>query len=352
MNKKKIFLKTEDYANLDKMANIKQKYSLSMRNYNDKFYKANSLSKHRKIKLKQKLLINLLKQSNIKNIKKRSGGNKTHSIISYHSFNSINDNILNTDFKNFYNLNKNFHNLPGLSKFHNLTDEKMNNLIKTETNLYKKSAKSFNNINSKPNLKIKSCENNSKEKIFNNRFITDKNIIIFKNKEEFLDHSKGSKKVKIKMNKFKKNLTNSLLYLRNEKSLLNNNKSLSSYIKNEKAIVEKITTNIKKMKLNKSFNPNKCDTQIWMASIKDLIKNDDAVNMGTKKDKLIFYIERPEESYDLKPIDKYQLLKNQIAKHKKKFENIIKEMKLNQIKNEYLMKKYIFDLVSRKKKIY
>ena len=347
MNKKKIFLNTENYENLSKVTNIKHKYSLSMRNYNHKFYKANSQSKHRKIKLKQQLLINLLKQSNIK---KHQNGNQIHSVINYHSFNNINDNILNTDFKNYYNLNKNFHNLAGLSKFHNLTYEKMNNLIKYETNQFK-SAKSFNYINRKPNLKITSCENNSKEKIFNNRNITDKSIIIFQKKEEFLDHSKGSKKVKIKMNKFKKNFTNSLLYLRNEKSLLNSNKSLS-YLKNENAIIEKIISNIKKMKLNKTFKPNKCDTQIWMASIKDLNKNDNIINMKTKKDKLIFYIERPEESYDLKPIDNYKLLKNQIAKHKNKLENIIKEMKLNQIKNEYLMKKFIFELMSRKKKIY
>ena len=348
MNKKKIFLKTENYANLNKDNLIKKhKFSLSMRNYNLKLSKANSQLKHPKIKLKQQLLINLLKNSNIK---RRTGGNQTHSIISYHSFNNIKDNILNTDFKNYYNLNKNFHNLPGLSKFHNLTNEKMNNLIKSDVNY--KSAKSFNNnINNKHNLKIKSCENNNKEKIFNNRYITDKSIIIYKNKDEFFEHSKGSKKVKLKMNKFKKNFTNSLLYLRNEKPLLNSNNSLS-YLKNEKEIVEKITSNVKKMKLNRSFNPNKYSTQIWMASVKDLNKNNDILNMGTKKDKLIFYIEKPEESYDLKPIDKYQLLKNQIAKHKNKLENIIKEMKLNQIKNEYLMKKFIFDLMSRKKKIY
>ena len=140
MNKKKIYLNTENYTYLNKVTNIKHKYSLSMRNYNHKLYKANSQSKHHKIKLKQQLLINLLKQPNIK---KHSGGNQTHSIISYHSFNSINDHILNTDFKNFYNLNKNYHNLPGLSKFHNLTDEKMNNLIKSEVNL--ESGKSLNN---------------------------------------------------------------------------------------------------------------------------------------------------------------------------------------------------------------
>ena len=38
--------------------------------------------------------------------------------------------------------------------------------------------------------------------------------------------------------------------------------------------------------------------------------------------------------------------------HKNKFEDIIREIKLNQKKSEYLMKKYIYDLISRKKKGY
>jgi hypothetical protein len=36
--------------------------------------------------------------------------------------------------------------------------------------------------------------------------------------------------------------------------------------------------------------------------------------------------------------------------HKNKLDKIIKEIKVNQNKNEYLMKKYIFELITRKKK--
>ena len=40
-----------------------------------------------------------------------------------------------------------------------------------------------------------------------------------------------------------------------------------------------------------------------------------------------------------------------MVRYKDKFENIIRDIKLNQKKSEYLMKKYIFDLLSRKKDI-
>ena len=40
-----------------------------------------------------------------------------------------------------------------------------------------------------------------------------------------------------------------------------------------------------------------------------------------------------------------------MIRYKDKFENIIRDIKMNQKKSEYLMKKYIFDLLSRKKDI-
>ena len=93
-----------------------------------------------------------------------------------------------------------------------------------------------------------------------------------------------------------------------------------------------------------------------MASLKNSFDLN-VYHRGSKIDRLIFYIEKPEECFeehltDKKPGDKYQLFKNQIAKHKTKLDNIIKEIRLNQIKSEYLMKKYIFELLSRKKKVY
>ena len=72
--------------------------------------------------------------------------------------------------------------------------------------------------------------------------------------------------------------------------------------------------------------------------------------------RLIFY-EKTDESFEdnffyKKTGDKYHLFKKQISKHKNKLEKLIKEIRLNQIKNEYLMKKYIYNLISKKKKKY
>ena len=90
---------------------------------------------------------------------------------------------------------------------------------------------------------------------------------------------------------------------------------------------------------------------------KNSIKIFKFLQRDSKVDRLIFFIEKPTECFeenllDNKPGDKYQLLKSQIVKHKNKLENIIKEIKLNQIKSEYLMKKYIFELLTRKNKLY
>ena len=41
-----------------------------------------------------------------------------------------------------------------------------------------------------------------------------------------------------------------------------------------------------------------------------------------------------------------------MVRYKDKFDNIIRDIKLNQKRSEYLMKKYIFDLLSRKKDVY
>ena len=93
-----------------------------------------------------------------------------------------------------------------------------------------------------------------------------------------------------------------------------------------------------------------------MAPLKNS-SNRNILRRGSIVDRLVFYIEKPEECFeenllDKKPGDKYQLFKNQLTKHKNKLENIIKEIRLNQIKSEYLMKKYIFELLSKKKKVY
>ena len=90
---------------------------------------------------------------------------------------------------------------------------------------------------------------------------------------------------------------------------------------------------------------------------KDSIKKYDVLHRRSRIDRLIFFIENPEGCFEEnlmeeRPGDKYIMLKNQMKRRKNRFENIIREIKLNQKKSEYLMKKYIFDLLSRKKSVY
>ena len=117
--------------------------------------------------------------------------------------------------------------------------------------------------------------------------------------------------------------------------------------------IERKNTITKEAKEAKETN----ETNKWLKSIKDSIKKYDVLHRSSRVDRLIFSIENPdgcfEESlFEDRPGDKYILFKNQMVKHKDKFENIIREIKLNQKKSEYLMKKYIFDLLSRKKPSY
>ena len=332
-----LFINTENYTSSRIKPINNSKFSYTMPNLKNKISKKKNLSNH--LKFNNNILINLLKKSNLK---KKRFISQTHSKITFNSFNNENINSkLTKDIKILYNLNKKFHDLPGLSKFHNLTNEKMNNLIKTEESSYNL-IKTYENKKSQINLKIKERVFDNIELINNKRYLNDKNIIIVNNKNDFLRHSLGAKKFKLNVNKLKKSTTTNLY-----------TNSSSSNQQNEKAaILDKISPE-KKIKLIKNNTNN---TQIWMAPLKNS-SNRNILRRGSIVDRLVFYIEKPEECFeenllDKKPGDKYQLFKNQLTKHKNKLENIIKEIRLNQIKSEYLMKKYIFELLSKKKKVY
>ena len=201
MYKKDLFIKTENFTSSRIKSSKKPKFSHTTSNLNNKISKKKYSLNHSKFG--HNLLISLLKKSNLK---KKLGISKTNSKIILNSFNGNNTtNHLTKDIKICYNLNKKFHDLPGLSKFHNLTDEKMNNLIKKEENLYKL-IKSYDNKKSQTEFSGKKLIVGN-IKIFNNRYLDDKNIIIFNNKNDFLRHSIGSKKIKLNINKLKKNLT-------------------------------------------------------------------------------------------------------------------------------------------------
>ena len=332
-----LFINTENYTSSRIKPINNSKFSYTMPNLKNKISKKKNLSNH--LKFNNNILLNLLKKSNLK---KKRFISQTHSKITFNSFNDENINSkLTKDIKILYNLNKKFHDLPGLSKFHNLTNEKMNNLIKTEENSYNL-IKTYQNKKSQINLKIKERVFDNIELINNKRYLNDKNIIIVNNKNDFLRHSLGAKKFKLNVNKLKKSTTTNLY-----------TNSSSSNQQNEKASILDKISHEKKIKLIKNNTNN---TQIWMAPLKSS-SNRNILRRGSIVDRLVFYIEKPEECFeenllDKKPGDKYQLFKNQLTKHKNKLENIIKEIRLNQIKSEYLMKKYIFELLSKKKKVY
>ena len=332
-----LFINTENYTSSRIKPINNSKFSYTMPNLKNKISKKKNLSNH--LKFNNNILLNLLKKSNLK---KKRFISQTHSKITFNSFNDENINSkLTKDIKILYNLNKKFHDLPGLSKFHNLTNEKMNNLIKTEESSYNL-IKTYENKKSQINLKIKERVFDNIELINNKRYLNDKNIIIVNNKNDFLRHSLGAKKFKLNINKLKKSTTTNLY-----------TNSSSSNQQNEKASILDKISHEKKIKLIKNNTNN---TQIWMAPLKSS-SNHNILHRGSIVDRLVFYIEKPEECFeenllDKKPGDKYQLFKNQLTKHKNKLENIIKEIRLNQIKSEYLMKKYIFELLSKKKKVY
>ena len=287
-----------------------------------------------------------------------------NSKIKYFPFNK---NILNTHFRISYSLNKKFYNLPGLSKFHNINDEKINNLIKSDDEPHK-SIKIFNIHNTKKISNYKSYEdlNTKKNAIsyfnniykknakLNNKSQKYNNIILSNNRNNFLLFNMDSKKTNLDSNERYSN-SNNLSNIRSRNVFLFDKNIVLPNSKSEKILIEKLLSN-KKIKLsrvyktNNSYEMQKCLTSDSMKILDIPIKN-------RKNDIRLILYEKTDESFEdnffyKKTGDKYHLFKKQISKHKNKLEKLIKEIRLNQIKNEYLMKKYIYNLISKKKKKY
>ena len=129
MENKEIYLETEESKNIK--SNIKVNYSKTVPNLDYKYKKRKNPLNYSKLIFNKNILANILKKTNIK---KRP--NINHTISTKMNNNPIKSNCLITNFKLSYNLNNKFHNLPGISNFHNITDEKISDLIcSTETNL-------------------------------------------------------------------------------------------------------------------------------------------------------------------------------------------------------------------------
>lgn len=339
MNRKELLLKRSNNK-ANSQAYIEPKISFKAENLKYKLAKRRyNISK---IKFNQNIVINLLKK---KKFKKRDGAGQTKLLIfPFKSCNNNNNNdILNTDFKICYNLNNNFHDLPGLSKFRNLTVENMNNLIKSD-DISNKLLISYNLTKNKINFKSKSFEPKKKEILYNIKYKDDinNNINIYKNKSDFLNYCIGLKKIKSNDNFISVKRNNHNCFL---------NSYNSSFIKNEKNLIEKKTSNKINIKLSKNNRIKNDNSQIWKESIRDSIKK---CQKNSKLDIFFFNnIENPKEFYRRnifdKKNDKYQFFKRQISEHKDKLKNTLREIKLNQNKTKYMMKKFIFNFLTRKK---
>jgi hypothetical protein len=315
MDNKYIYLNSENKRN---RIIQKHSYSSTMKNLMHKKPKRNITSlDYSKLKFNQNILINLLKKTNLKKFRHCS-----HSKLNYIPFNKKE---LQFDFKTSYNLNRKFHDLPIISKFHNITNEKINELIKSDNNCKSVKVNFINNIQTNIN-------DISTRKKYNNTFRHQANNNRLNNLKNG-SQSLTKKKLIASLGELNSNYTNDSISIKNKNLYKNKNK---------------LNTN-----LNKNTNINTQANETTTESNKD----GDLYRRGSIVDRLVFIIEKPEECFeenltDEKPSDKYQMFKNQIVKHKEKIDKIIKEIKKNQIKSEYLMKKYIFDLMSRKKKVY
>ena len=267
----------EEYKNLqnvtnlyfDKIQNISSKQPDL---FKSKPYRMSNNIKSYKPKFKQQLLLKLLKKTDLykKNFFKKPPilGKKIHS----------------------FSKTKNKTMLL-LSKFHNLTKEKLINL-----STYKE------------NLNHLECDN------YNNGFYKP---ITFKKKNSI--NNKIVFKIKNNTNDFNENCRNLIS-----------------------------TTNKRNTNNNEDGFPQNSNDTMYINSSKKLSENK-KLNRASKIDRLIFLLEKPEECFEQnlfehKPKDIYILLKNQMKKTKNRIENKIIDYSLKQNKKEMFIKKYIFKL--------
>ena len=320
-----------------------------------------------KLKFNKYLLIELLKKTRLRKLSEKKNKAKNSNSSRFNNFNNT-QKQLNTQDQLINKIYKNFQDYPEMKKFHNITLETLSDLIKSNDSMDKSSQyPKFRYPNM--NLKIKPNDNNganSSKKKFQNIFNMKKsNFSFYKNAEKniiknryqkYTTNTPNIKKMNLNLNDLNLNKENMLPLLStnsNESKQINKKYPLSQ--KKVKKIAENNELTPKKKFMSKISKENQ--TNKWLESIRDSIKKYDILHRSSRIDRLIFVIENPEGCFEEnlmeeRPGDKYIMLKNQMIRRKDKFENIIREIKLNQKKSEYLMKKYIFDLLSRKKSVY
>jgi len=314
-----------------------------------------------KLQFGKNLLIQILKKSRLRKISESKNKAKNSNSSRAKIFNNA-EKHLDSRNKIVNKIYKNFQDIPEMKKFHNITLEKLSDLINTNEEIDKSNYPKYKYNNLK--IKIKTDENKINSNIKNIQLtkkpIQKNTFTQISNNEQHPENIRYPKYINniklININDINLNKDNILPYLStksNENTPLNKYTSFSKIRKNN--LENKSNSKSKKLFMNKTTSTYV--TNKWLESIRDSIKRYDILHRRSRIDRLIFVIENPDGCFEEnlleeRPGDKYILLKNQMKRHKYKFENIIREIKLNQKKSEYLMKKYIFDLLSRKKSVY
>ena len=312
-------------------------------NLTDTNKRKNPTLNYSKLKFNKNLLIQILKKTILKQIQKKKSKTKIYNTSKMNDLLIKDKPLILMNKTN--NLFHNFQNMPEMKKFHNITAEKIDDLINSKDELDKSSKlkKNINNINNiklriKTNenedgalkLKLNLIKNKERKKGFHN----------FLNKEQNKENNKNPKyknNIKyININDLNLNKENILPYLSpssNDQSRSRKYNSSSKTKKNKPTNKEQ--TNLKKFfmtKTSKNYATNK-----WLESLKQSIKKYDVLHRSSRIDRLIFSLENhgdcfKENIFEDRPGDKYILLKNQMVRYKDNFENIIRDIKLNQKK--------------------
>ena len=231
-----------------------------------------------KLKFNKNLLIQILKKTRLKSILEKKSKSQLKTKINSNNDND-NDTFSNIPKKiNNFNhisktgkkemnaiskLNKNFKNIPGLEKYHNITLEKINDLISTSNDTFRENKKNEINQRIKTDIIKKETIKTIKNKYFD---INDINI----------------------------NKTNILPYLK-LKNIDNKNNKNSINIKDNK---DNLNNNNNKNKIYMSKTSNNYATNKWLESIRNSIKRYDIMHRSSRVDRLIFIIENPEGCFE------------------------------------------------------
>lgn len=369
MDDKKIYLKKESNTKANKLK--LSELNSTMNNFTQHISKSKTKLDYSKIKINRDILSNIIKTSNLKKLQKI---NRTQTKLHYFH-NAKND--FNKDMKISTNLNDKFKDLPGISKYRNITGEKINDLLKSS---YEDcSNKSFffrTNVNYRGACKKQKKSHKISQRnqtAYINRYLTEKKdtmetINNNNNRYQRKNNSPYDNKFVIKLSLDTKKFNLKLKELNNEES--NNLYCLKTPILNfqhynETFPIKKYKSRnnnmeiINKMRLNNLSNKrvNKSFNKRWLKSLKEFIRNYDFYNKEMKQENQQAYfkgkpskdeiVKREEEEDE----NEFLLFKDKIMKHKDKFGKFIRKLKVSQMNQEYLTKKYIFELITNKNKL-